>query len=47
MTAAPDSTTTSTVRVGLLQCGHVRADVATDHGDYPELFEQVERQPES
>ena len=38
MTAAPDPTTTSTVRVGLLQCGHVRADVATDHGDYPELF---------
>lgn len=28
----------ATLRVGLLQCGHVRADVATDHGDYPELF---------
>lgn len=38
MPAAADPTTSRPVRVGLLQCGHVRADVATDHGDYPELF---------
>lgn len=38
MPADPDPTTAGPVRVGLVQCGHVRADVATDHGDYPELF---------
>jgi GMP synthase (glutamine-hydrolysing) len=38
MSTAPDPTPSRPVRVGLLQCGHVRADVATDHGDYPELF---------
>lgn len=32
------TSSSSTLRVGLLQCGHVREDVAVDHGDYPELF---------
>lgn len=32
------SPTADRLRVGLLQCGYVRDDVAADHGDYPELF---------
>jgi GMP synthase-like glutamine amidotransferase len=36
--AAPDDASTSTLRVGLLQCGHVHADLVGEHGDYPEMF---------
>ncbi len=38
MSESAPSAPSETVRVGLIQCGHVRADVANDHGDYPELF---------
>jgi GMP synthase-like glutamine amidotransferase len=27
-----------TLRIGLVQCGHVHLDLVPDHGDYPELF---------
>lgn len=38
MTASPSDPSAPTLRVGLLQCGHVHADLVGDHGDYPELF---------
>ncbi|MBK6858472.1 MAG: gamma-glutamyl-gamma-aminobutyrate hydrolase family protein [Microthrixaceae bacterium] len=38
MTEQHPNSASEIARVGLIQCGHVREDVATDHGDYPELF---------
>lgn len=26
------------LRIGLLKCGHIRDEIAAEHGDYPELF---------
>ena len=31
-------TAPETLRIGLLQCGFIRPDLAARHGDYPELF---------
>jgi len=27
-----------TLRIGLLQCGHIHSDLVPEHGDYPEVF---------
>ena len=34
-------TSSDTLRVGLLVCGRVRDEVATEFGDYPELFQSL------
>lgn len=33
-----DPSPVTTMRIGLLQCGHIHPDLVPDHGDYPELF---------
>lgn len=30
-----------TLRIGLLQCGHIHPDLVPEHGDYPEVFAQL------
>lgn len=29
------------MRIGILQCGHIRSSVAAIHGDYPEMYAQL------
>lgn len=36
-----DVTPPRTLRIGLLQCGHIHPDLVPEHGDYPELFAQL------
>lgn len=33
--------TPTPLRVGLLQCGHIHPDLVPEHGDYPEVFDQL------